>query len=189
MGWVFQRAPTSERGHCPCESAGFSCFHFQLQYFTHIHRPISLLSGNICETLRPRMCFLFPIKDKGEVAQRHNDVWLLSGLSLAEGLHSSMNCVLSSLCHMMDFLSFAFCSLLLLKKKSKKKSQFSEQQSTAFIRKLYFFTPQVPTLLDCCQKKKGGGVGSTGRGTSVPTRKYFLCFTTLCVPSNLRGNG
>jgi len=35
------------------------------------------------------------MKDEGEVTQRHNDVLLLSGLSLAEGLNSLMNCMLS----------------------------------------------------------------------------------------------
>lgn len=66
---VAQRALISEKGHCPCESAAFACFHLQFQYFIYLHRPIPLLSANICETRRPNACFIFLIKDEGGVTE------------------------------------------------------------------------------------------------------------------------
>lgn len=181
MGSVVQRALVSGKGHCPCESAGFSCFHLQLVCFVHMH---SLLSANICETCRPRKCFLLSIRDEGEVTQRQRcitSVWpfldrRFKGFELYAIIMMSHDGFLE-LCFLQSAAMKTNKTKTIRTKKPqqnkhtniKQTRQFSGQQSTAFIRKPFLFSPQVPTSFDCCQKGKNLG----------PNQKQFSLFHNL----------
>lgn len=99
--------------------------------------------------------------------QRHNNVLLLSGLFLAEVLNSSLNCMLSLWCHMMDFLGCFLQFAAFKKKKKKSQCQFSGQQAAVPIRKLLFSYPTSSYAFWLLKKS-----------ISIPARTHFLCCTT-----------